>query len=157
MKQIPNRNLTGLAILSIATVAWAQGTAFTYQGRLEDGATPASGVYNLRFSIYDASTGGNQRGLLTNTANAVSDGLFTTPLDFGFGLFKGGPRWLELAVRSNGTSAAFTPLLPRQPVSPAPYPSWAANASQAVSALTASNVPAVNITGTLPGANLGGT
>ena len=34
--------------------AHAQGTAFTYQGRLNDGANPANGDYDLRFAIYDA-------------------------------------------------------------------------------------------------------
>src|SRR5215510_9052663 len=39
----------------------AQGTAFTYQGRLNDGAGPASGIYDLRFAIYDLLTGGTQQ------------------------------------------------------------------------------------------------
>ena len=30
----------------------AQGTAFTYQGRLNDGVNPAGGIYDLRFTIY---------------------------------------------------------------------------------------------------------
>ena len=32
--------------------AHAQGTAFTYQGRLHDGATPACGSYDLTFTFY---------------------------------------------------------------------------------------------------------
>jgi len=39
---------------AIGLAAHAQGTAFTYQGRLNDGANPASGIYDLRFAIYDA-------------------------------------------------------------------------------------------------------
>jgi hypothetical protein len=68
----------------------AQGTAFTYQGRLDDGPTPANGGYDLRVVVFDAATGGNQRGLLTNNAVAASNGLFTTTLDFGSGVFDGG-------------------------------------------------------------------
>ncbi|MCC6823299.1 MAG: hypothetical protein IT579_21425, partial [Verrucomicrobia subdivision 3 bacterium] len=52
---------TALLLLSTFTMfyvaqlstAFAQGTAFTYQGRLSDGVNPASGIYDLRFTIYD--------------------------------------------------------------------------------------------------------
>jgi hypothetical protein len=30
------------------------GTAFTYQGRLTDGGTPANGTYDLRFRLFNA-------------------------------------------------------------------------------------------------------
>lgn len=36
--------------LQTATVS-AQGTAFTYQGRLLDNGYPASGIYDLRFAM----------------------------------------------------------------------------------------------------------
>ena len=38
------------------------GTAFTYQGRLVDDGNPASGVYDLTFTLYDAVSGGGQVG-----------------------------------------------------------------------------------------------
>ena len=39
------------AALSLTTMpSQAQSTAFTYQGRLNDGANPASGFYDLRCS-----------------------------------------------------------------------------------------------------------
>ena len=126
--------------------AFAQGTAFTYQGQLADGAAPAAGIYELRFAIYDAATGGNQRAsAVTNAATAVSNGFFTVTLDFGFGVFNGGARWLELGVRSNGAASAFATLSPRQAVTPAPYAFWAANASQAVT-----------VSGTVPASGLNG-
>ena len=34
--------------------ARAQGTAFTYQGRLQDTGEPANGTYDLRFTLFDA-------------------------------------------------------------------------------------------------------
>jgi hypothetical protein len=40
--------------LGSLTPVVAQGTAFTYQGRLNDGASPATGIYDLRCAIYDA-------------------------------------------------------------------------------------------------------
>ena len=98
----------------------AQGTAFTYQGQMNDGANPAAGIYDLRFAIYDAAGGGTPQGVaITNTATAVSNGLFTATLDFG-SQFPGANRWLEIAVRTNGGGAFFT-LAPRQALTPAPY------------------------------------
>ena len=123
------------------------GTAFTYQGRLQDGGAPAQGTYDLRFTMYDAAADGSTWGpVLTNAGVAIANGLFTTTLDFGAGVFDGSPRWLEIAVRTNGSAGGFTTLNPRQPVSPAPYAIWAASAD---------SVPAANITsGTIPDARL---
>src|SRR5437016_2665311 len=73
-----------LAALIFAGVhsAFAQGTAFTYQGLLQAGANPANGIYDLRFALYDAPAGGSAvGGSLTNTATGVSNGLFIATLD----------------------------------------------------------------------------
>src|SRR5262249_22779625 len=80
-----------LAILNAQlSICFAQGTAFTYQGHLNDGGSPANGNYDLRFAVYDSAGGGNNiAGPLTNSAVAVSDGLFTVALDFGAGVFPG--------------------------------------------------------------------
>ncbi len=124
--------------------AHAQGTAFTYQGRLNDGANPANGIYDLRFAIYDAVSAGVQQGsLLTNSATAVSNGLFTVTLDFG-NQFPGTARWLEIAVRTNG-GGAFNTLTPRQALTPTPYAIFAGGANAA--GLTG-NIPATSINGT---------
>ncbi len=62
----------------------AQDTAFTYQGRLNDANGPTAGAYDLRFAIFDDASSGLQLGnTLTNSATAVSNGLFTVMLDFG--------------------------------------------------------------------------
>ena len=47
-----------LSFTSYLSTGLAQGTAFTYRGRLNDDANPASGIYDLRFAIYDAVTNG---------------------------------------------------------------------------------------------------
>ncbi len=120
----------------------AQGTAFTYQGRLHDSAGPANGTYNLRFALFDALTVGNQVGaLLTNAPVNVSNGLFTATLDFGANAFTGPARWLEIGVRTNGGSA-FNPLTPRQPATPTPYAIYAesASASQLSGTIRSSNI-----------------
>ncbi|MDE3068171.1 MAG: tail fiber domain-containing protein [Verrucomicrobiota bacterium] len=113
----------------------AQGTAFTYQGRLDDNGAPAGGIYDLRFTIYDAPTNGNVVGNpLTNAATAVSNGLFTVQLDFGAGVFEGQSRWLDIGVATNG-GGGFTTLMPRQPLMPAPYAIFANSASNLLGAL----------------------
>jgi hypothetical protein len=107
-------------------LGFSQGTAITYQGRLADGASPANGTYDLRFILYDNSAGGSQQGpILTNTSTSISNGLFTVSLDFG-AQFPGANRWLEIAVRTNGTGS-FTTLSSRQFVAPTPYAVTAEN------------------------------
>lgn len=124
-------------IFFVAQPVAAQTTAFTYQGRLNEGANSANGLYDLRFAIFDAASGGAQQGnALINSATGVTNGLFTVALDFGASVFDGSARWLEISVRTNG-NGAFTNLAPRQPMTSTPY---------AVRALTAGGVPAGAIT-----------
>src|SRR5438876_3433062 len=123
-------------LLSITFVNWMLcaahsaplGTAFTYQGRLNDNGNPANGIYDLRFTIYDSTNnpGTVVAGPLTNSATSVSNGLFTVMLDFGAGVFNGADRWIAIAARTNGGSA-FTTLDPRQQTTPTPYALNAAN------------------------------
>jgi hypothetical protein len=69
----------------------AEGTAFTCQGRLNDGSAPANGSYDLRFASHDSPGGGVLvGGPLTNAPTAMSNGLFTVTLDPGAGAFIGG-------------------------------------------------------------------
>src|SRR5438270_9018226 len=83
-----------LGLNSQFSALYAQGTTFTYQGRLAEGGSLATGHYDLRFGIYDAATGNNEvAGPLTNSAIAVNNGLFTVTLDFGPGVFTGDGRW----------------------------------------------------------------
>ena len=133
------RLITVSSLLSGIAQAAPLGTAFTYQGRLAIGTNVANGNYDLKFSVYDASSIGNQVGnSLTNAATGVTNGLFAVTLDFGSGVFTGEARWLEIAVRTNG-GGAFTALSPRQPITPAPYSLYAPSAGTATTAITASN------------------
>src|ERR1035437_6963960 len=114
------------------TPALAQSTVFTYQGRLNSGANPANGNYDLTFSLFNATNGPGQVGSTYPTPNTtVSNGVFTVTLDFGAN-FPGADRWLEIAVRTNGT-VPFTTLAPRQPLTATPYAIQAANAGLAAS------------------------
>src|SRR6266849_6156145 len=137
--------LVALFILVGALRAAPLTTAFTYQGRLLDKGEPASGLYDLRFTLYPGSSGGSPAGsVLTNASVGVSNGLFTATLDFGGGIFDGTAYWLEIGVRTNGSLAAFTPLIPRQPLTASPYALYAPNAGSA-SGVSANAVAGVSI------------
>src|ERR1041385_7616232 len=42
--------------------AQAQGTSFTFQGRLDDGDAPATGIYDLAFGVWTSPSGATQVG-----------------------------------------------------------------------------------------------
>ena len=111
---------TGI-IFALASPARSQSTAFTYQGQLTFAGQPANGTYDLIFTLFNTNSGGvSAAGPVTNLFVAVTNGLFTTAIDFGAATFNGASYWLELGVRSNN-AGAFTILMPRQPITPAPY------------------------------------
>jgi|ERR1044071_1711625 hypothetical protein len=106
----------------------AESTVFTYQGRLSANGLPANGLYDFRFAIYRLETNGLLiGGPLTNTAVGVTNGLFTTSLDFGHTPFLSDNHWMDCAVRSNGSAGSFTTLSPRIRIAAAPYAIAAAN------------------------------
>jgi hypothetical protein len=115
--------------------AAAQGTAFTYQGRLSGTGGAASGLYDLRFEAYATPTGGTPLGSQTHSPVAVSNGLFTVAVNLGLGVFTGPPRWLEIAVRTNGSPGAFELLSPRQQITPTPYAMMAGNITGSITTL----------------------
>jgi hypothetical protein len=141
-----------LMILPWATAfhqALALTTAFTYQGRLDDGGAPANGIYDFRFMLYYDPARSTQAAapFLTN-AIPVTNGLFTATIDFGQGVFTGSDCWLEVNVRRNG-EVSYTVLNPLQNLTPAPHAQFAVRASNLTGAL-----PAEQINGTLPLATL---
>jgi hypothetical protein len=138
--------LLALALLALSTLnaplstALAQGTAFTYQGRLNDGGSPAHGTYDFRFKLFEDPLGNTQAGTtqLTNGV-PVTNGLFLVTIDFGAGIFTGSNYWLEVDVRTNG-AASYTGLTPLQAVTPTPYAIFANTASNVVGTVTASQL-----------------
>jgi hypothetical protein len=137
--------IVGTVGLLAANSVLAQGTAFTYQGRLTQNGMPASGSYDFHFSLFTNLSGGTSlAGPLTNTAVSLSNGLFVTTLDFGPGIFDGSSYWLEIAVSTNG-AGAFVTLAPRQELTPAPYAVFAEAAN------------ATGLAGTLPAGSISGT
>jgi hypothetical protein len=125
------RLLSILALIFFFTLnhhsALAQGTAFTYQGRLNDGANPANGAYDLTFTLFNALSGGATLGATNVDDLVISNGLFTVTLDYG-AQFDGNARWLQIAVRPGASTGDYTNLAPRQALLPAPYAIYAASA-----------------------------
>ena len=98
------------------------GDGFTYQGRLIDGGSPAEGAYDLTFELHRDPTADDQVGpTVTKDDVQVSDGLFSTQLDFGKGRFKGKATWLEIGIRPGSSTGSYTTLNPRQELTPTPY------------------------------------
>jgi hypothetical protein len=128
-------------LLLAPCVAWAQETAFSYQGKLQNNGNPANGSYDLQFTLFATNVSGAPiAGPVTNAAVTVSNGLFTTTVDLG-DVFSGTKDWLEIAVSTNGANT-FMVLAPRQPLHPVP---------SAIFANTASN-----LSGLLPTTQLNG-
>jgi hypothetical protein len=121
---------------------YAQGTAFTYQGQLQNNGSPANGSYNLTFTLFNTCNGITAiAGPVTNDAVNVTNGMFTVQIDFGAEAFTGQTNWLQIGVASNGVSA-FTTLSPLQELTPVPEAIYANSTS--------------NLLGALPSAQLSG-
>src|SRR5580765_6468159 len=91
-------------ILLVPAAVPAQSTGFNFQGRLNDGASAASGNVQLEIRLYDALTGGTQIGSTVNISSVpLINGVFSAELDFGAAAFDGSPRFLEIGVRPAGS------------------------------------------------------
>jgi hypothetical protein len=151
--------------MATAATAHAQGTAFSYQGRLQNNGTPANGNYDMTFTLYATNVGGVAvAGPVTDSATAVSNGLFTVTIDFGGSQFAGNNYWLDISVSPAGSNT-FTDLTPRQPILPTPYAMMANTASNLLGPLPASQItgpiamaqlPAFVLTNTETGVTLSG-
>ncbi|MBK8233859.1 MAG: hypothetical protein IT349_21015 [Candidatus Eisenbacteria bacterium] len=98
------------------------GTAFTYQGNIDLSGSPLNASADFQFKLFGAVTGGSQIGSTQAVNNlVVTNGVFTTQLDFGTGAFTGDKRFLEIAVRTPAGGGSFTTLSPRQELTSAPY------------------------------------
>jgi photosystem II stability/assembly factor-like uncharacterized protein len=137
------------SFLASTMPAYAQSSAFSYQGRLlGSNGQPANGDYDLQFTLRNAANA-QVGAVLTNAPVTVSNGLFTTMLDFGGISFAGSARFLEIGVRTNGSLAAYDILSPPQPITTVPYAYRAAVASSFPGPVTDSqltaNIPRLNV------------
>lgn len=122
------RLATLCALLFLNSEVLAQlPSAFTYQGRLKLSGVPVSDSCDFQVSLWNAASGGQQlAGPQTFPSVVVTKGLFVLTPDFGFDIWDGSARFLQIAVRCPaGSGSPYTPLAPRQSVSPVPYALYA--------------------------------
>jgi len=159
--------IAALALLLCTPIANAQGTSFTYQGKLSNVGNPATGSFDMQFKVFDALTGGTQQGAtVTNTVVQATAGIFTVELDFGAGVFDGAARYLEIGVRPVGSPDPYTVLAPRQGMTATPYALHSMTAASAdglsaacVNCVTGDQVQSIDgaqITGNVAGSQISG-
>jgi hypothetical protein len=140
-----NKLLVAVALFATLNLqpstVFAQGSAFTYQGRLNENGAPVNRTYDLIFRPFNAPTGGTALALPFVRSLPITNGLFTVALDFPSGIFNGNPIWLEIQVSTNGFAGIVSTLTPRQPLTPAPYAIFSGTATTAATATTATTVP----------------
>ncbi len=133
MKAREQWGLLALLLAAALPSSAAAQTAFTYQGRLNDNGAPATGQYDLRFTLHNAASAGSQIGSPATLAPvSVVNGVFTVTLDFGQNAFPGAGRWLEVGVRDNGSADPYATITPRQPITRAPYAIHATSADTVI-------------------------
>lgn len=100
------------------------GTDFTYQGELKDEFdSPLTGTYDFKFVAFDTKddgTGTIQVQVVVEDV-LVTNGIFTTTIDFGSITFVGEKVWMEINVRVGTSVGGYTQLLPRQEITSTPY------------------------------------
>jgi len=122
--------LASMVVLSSLVLAEPIGTAFTYQGFLQQLGSPANGTFDFQFEMFDVDTDGAALTVPIQMADiSVEEGGFTVELDFGASLFSGQQLWLEIGVRDSDDSGAHTILSPRQKLTATPFAVLAATVS----------------------------
>jgi len=117
-----------LSLFVLTAAAFAQSSAFNYQGKLTESGAASNGTYLFQFKLYDAAGGGAQVGTTLNDISInVTDGTFSTELNFGSNAFTGGDRYIEISVKKTAGDQ-YTLLTPRQKVNSSPYATKALNA-----------------------------
>ena len=127
--------LAAAFLLAAQSFAGPAGTAFSYSGRLNDKTTgqPANGDYEFRFQLFDTETFGSVvAGPVVVGVIGVTNGLFSTEIDFGAGAFPGDfARYLEVGVRRAGSGAAYEVFSRRQKINRVPFSQEANHAAAA--------------------------
>ncbi len=95
------------------------GTKFNYQGEVIYNGSPANGIFDVRFKLFNMLTGGTELISVDQTITIV-DGLLNTELDFGDAAYEGQSVWLEILIEQPNIPGYFI-LSPRVPINNAPY------------------------------------
>lgn len=118
-----------LALAAGSSSAFAQvGTVFTYQGQLKNSGAVVNTATDMQFSLWNdpvLSAPANQVGsTITQLGVGVSQGLFTTGIDFGVNPYTAGDGqalWLQIAVRNPAGSGLYVTMGARQKLTAAPF------------------------------------
>jgi hypothetical protein len=166
--------LLPLMLMFSAGAVFAQGTAFTFQGKLGDSGSPVNGTFDMQFKLLsdpncDPTTAGCQIGTtitLNNPLVQVTNGVFSVQLDFGAAALPGAERFLEIGIRRNNTDP-YTLLAPRSKITSSPYAIRSRNATNAdglskacVGCIQSSQINTLDagkLTGTIPANTISAT
>jgi len=128
----------------------AQGTAFTYQGQLQNNGSPANGSFGPDVHALQRQQRRQRGGRSAHQQRHRRDERLVHNRDgLRPGVFTGASYWLQTGVRTNGANS-FAALTPRQQVTPTPYAIYSSGAGAATTAdtaTTANGVSAGSITG----------
>ena len=129
----------------------------SYQGRLSDGGSPASGSYDFQFTLKDAASAGNSLGEAIQKTLTVQNGVFSASLSWTPALFTGSARWIEVRVRPTPAGGSSVPeseapyaVLERQRIQATPY------ALRSLSSATVESVPVQSLPASVPLIGSGG-
>lgn len=117
-----------LMLLLGTSHAVTAATALNYSGSLKTDTGWASGEFQIVFQLYSNSIANDPVSVAITNQVAVSNGVFSSSMDFGIAPFTLDPLWLELSVRKVGVDSEFTILTPRQKLSPLPQAVYSAAA-----------------------------
>lgn len=137
-------------MIASALFATAQTpTSFSYQGKLTSGSAPANGTFDFQFALCVDETGPTVTactiGPILRSGVQVTNGIFTTSLDFGPAAFDQPDRFLEISVRPS-SGGSFTTLAPRQRIESSPFAIRSNSATIADTALNATSLGGVSST-----------
>jgi hypothetical protein len=149
--------LTGTSTPASTAVIDAKAESISYQGRLTDSGSLASGSYDFQFLLKDAATGGSTVGEVLKMALPVQNGVFSASLSWNSSLFSGAARWIEVRVRPTPATGSATAepdapyaVLERQRILSTPY------AFRSLTAATVESVPVQSLPASVPLIGSGG-
>jgi hypothetical protein len=97
---------TVLFVVLSASASLLSATPWTYRGTLNDGGRPANGRYDLRLTLIDEAGTQSITQPITLFNVQVTDGNFSTDVDFGFDLARAPAMKLKTEVAQGGSSFA---------------------------------------------------
>lgn len=124
----------------------AAETFFTYSGRLSSASENANGLYDFQFTLFQTPQSGTPIAYCQVSNVRAAQGQFTAELRFTNSISASGELWLSTGVRTNGSTAPYANLEPRQNIGIVPRAALARKAEEAAN-LTGGGSNLTNISG----------